>query len=80
MRMTGKILTKKLEILCKLLGKQAGYEPGQWYLQYAQFYGGYIVVEAMEHGGEHHPLIRCRLTAQHMADALDMAIATKMVK
>lgn len=76
MRITKNILLKKLEILCKQLGKRMGFQKGEWYLDYASCYGGYIVVEAEENGGEHHPLLSKRLSAQNMADALDMAIAT----
>ena len=80
MRITRKILEKKFEILCKLMSKTIGYHEGEWFIEYAQCYGGYIICEGMENGGQHHPLLNKRLTAQHMADALDMAIACKMVK
>lgn len=73
-RITQKILLKKLEILCRFLGKTVGYKEGQWDINYAQCYGGYIVVEYGENGGEHHPLLNKRLTAQQMSDCLDTAI------
>ena len=76
MRMTRKILTKKLEVLCKFMGKTVGYKEGEWNLDYAQCYGGYKVVEYMANGGEDHPLLNKRLSAQNMADCLDMAIQT----
>jgi hypothetical protein len=77
MRISKTILLKKLGFLCDKLGKTIGYQKGQWNLDYAQCYGGYIVVEFMENGGEHHPLLNKRLPANIMADALDMAIAVK---
>ncbi len=73
MRMTNKILMKKLSFICDILNKKIGHELDNWNLDYSQCYGGYIVVEYMENGGEHHPLITKRLTANQMADALDMA-------
>ena len=74
MRMTKKILMKKMGFICDILDKKIGFELGNWNLDYAQCYGGYIVVEYMENGGEHHPLLTKRLTANHMGDALDMAL------
>ena len=74
MRMSKKILLKKMGFLCDKLGKTIGIERGQWNLDYIQSYGGYIVVEYMEKGGEHHPLLKKRLTADKMSDALDFAL------
>ena len=76
MRITRKILEKKLQFLCDKLGKTIGYEKGQWNLDYAQCYGGYIVVEFEENGGEYHPLLNKRLTAAPMSDCLDIALQT----
>jgi hypothetical protein len=76
MRMTRTILMKKLQFLCDKLGKQIGYEKGQWFLDHNATYGGYIVVEMMERKGEHHPLLRKRLPAAQMSDCLDIALYT----
>lgn len=69
MRITKKFLLKKLCVLCTLLGNR------RWGLDYAPVYGGYVVVERMENGGENHPLVNRRLTASEMAAALDMALS-----
>lgn len=74
MKITKSILAKKLKFLCDALGKRTGFNPGEWGLDYAPLYGGYIVVEYEERGGESHPLLNKRLTASQMADALDMAL------
>jgi len=74
MRITKKILCKKLSFICDILNKPMGFEKGQWALDYAQCYGGYIVVEYLDNGGEHHPLLNKRLTAQRMDEALEMAL------
>lgn len=69
MRVTKKFLVRKLYVLCDLLGR------GGWSLDYAPLYGGYIVVETLQNGGENHPLLSRRLTASEMAAALDMAVS-----
>ena len=74
MRINNKILQIKLKFICDKLGKKIGYEKGEWNLDYSPCYGGYVVVEFMENGGEDHPILRKRLTASKMSDALDMAI------
>lgn len=78
--MNREILHKKLEILAAQMGKTVGFKEGQWFLDYASPYGGYIVVEFMNKGGEHHPLLNKRLKANQMADTLDMALAVCRVK
>jgi hypothetical protein len=81
MRMSRKILEKKLGFLCEKLGKTIGTKKGNWNLDYIQCYGGYIVVEMVnDQGGEHHPLLNKRLTADKMADCLDMALQTLNIK
>jgi hypothetical protein len=73
-RITRKDLTVELETLCQKMGKTVGYLPGNWNLDYNAIYGGYILTEYMEKGGEHHPLLRNRLPAGQMYDCLRMAI------
>ena len=73
-RITRKMLMNQLGFICDILDKKIGFQLGNWNLDYAQCYGGYIVVEYMENGGEYHPLLNKRLVAQQMSDALNMAL------
>ena len=52
-----------------------GYSVGEWYIDYVQCYGGYIIVEAMENGGEHHPLMTCRLSKKEIILYLHAAVS-----
>lgn len=74
--MSKRILMVKLGILCKMLNKKVGYTTGDLNLDHNSVYGGYKIVEYMDKGGEHHPLLNKRLPAQQMSDAIDMAIDT----
>lgn len=78
--MTRKILNIKLANLAKLMGKEVGFGPGQWHLDYASCYGGYMVVCRDAGGGENHPLLSRRLKLKDMDLALDMAIAVKRLE
>lgn len=75
--MNRKQLNKMFDIMLKMLGKERGYEIGQWNLDYNSCYHGYMIVEYMENGGEHHPLLNKRLKASEMGIAIEMAIALK---
>ncbi len=70
-------LQAKFALFAKLMGKEMGSAPGQWYLERVTCYGGYVIVEAGESGSEHHPLLSRRLPKAQMELALDMAIAVK---
>ena len=80
MRITKKILIKKLEVLAHLMGKTVGYSEGHWNLDHNSIYGGYKIVEYLDKGGERHPLLNKRLGPQQMSDALDMAIQALNLK
>lgn len=69
----------KFDTFLKLIGKQRGFEQGQWNLDYASCYGGYVIVEFMENGGEHHPLITRRLKRSEMEVAIEMSIEVKRI-
>ncbi len=68
----------KFKVLCKMLGKEKGFDVGEWWLDYSMCYGGYVIVEYGENGSEHHPLLKRRLKRSEMEAALDMTIALKI--
>ncbi len=80
MRITRKLLDLQLGWLLKLLGKEQGFKPGQWGLDYAACYGGYVIVEYEENGGESHPLGQRRLSVKELSHALNMMIALESYK
>jgi hypothetical protein len=80
MRISSRILANKLMYLADALNKSCGLEVGQWSLDHNSTYGGYIIVEMLENGGQHHPLLNCRLNSIEMSNALDMALAVVRLK
>lgn len=73
-RITRKQITSVFNILCRSMNKTAGYERGNWCLDYAPIYGGYVIEEIMENGGIDHPLGSGRRSASEMCSAMNMAI------
>lgn len=75
MRTSKPIMKEQFTQLLKKLGKEQGFEKGQWNIDYYSLGGGYIIVEYMENGGEHHPLMNERLKLREMQVAIEMALA-----
>lgn len=73
MRITKPMIRNAFLNLLRNLGKVEGYEAGEWGLDYNSIYGGWVVVEYMQKGGEHHPLLKKRLPTSQFYDALHMA-------
>jgi hypothetical protein len=80
MRITKSMLENRMKYLCKLMGKDLGFEKGNWNLDNYPLAGGWIVVEFLENGGEHHPLCCTRMDAGEMFSALEMAISCLQMK
>lgn len=70
-RVTRKDCETAFGILARMLGREIGQDAGQWYLDYAPPYGGYVICE---HGGRRYPLTRNRLPARQFLAAVNMAI------
>lgn len=64
-----------LEQLAWALGRDVGYEPGCWWLDYNSHYGGYVVVEGVAGGGERHPLGSRRRSAREFCSAVSFALS-----
>lgn len=78
MKINRRILEKKLELFLKSAGKKKGYNLGEYSLDFASVYGGYIIVEHKENGGVHHPFVNRRLSLKEMDAVLDMALALQL--
>ena len=55
-------------------GRDYGYQPGSWNLNYAACYGGYLLVEYLD-GGEHCPLGHRRRTASEFCSTVAFALS-----
>lgn len=80
MRIKKQWVLNSFEIFCRHLGKRIGYQKGDWHMNYCATYGGWIIVECCESGGERHPMKRERLSNREMLYALDMAIVALQIK
>lgn len=79
MKTTKKILESKFRVLCKQLNKTIGHKKGDWNLDNNPTYGGYVIVEYMEDGGEFYPILSKRLPASQMESVIEGCIALKRV-
>lgn len=77
MKFSKKVLKKKFEFFLNSIGKKPGYSNGEYSLDHNSTYGGYIIIEHMENGGEHHPFVNRRLSLREMDAALEMALSLK---
>jgi|HubBroStandDraft_3_1064219.scaffolds.fasta_scaffold34316_6 hypothetical protein len=73
-RTTKKEIIGVFNILCRIMNKTAGHQQGDWCLDYAPIYGGYVIEEIMESGGISHPFGSGRRSAREMYLSLNMAI------
>lgn len=71
---------KRFEIVCGIFGKEIGIKLGQWRLQNVPCYGGWVIVEATEYGGESHPFCDLRVSRKEMEHALGMIIQAERIK
>jgi hypothetical protein len=62
-------------LLCQLLGRTEGYEAGQWYLDHARDYGGYIVIERHLDGGEARHVWDQRLSATRFCECVGFTMS-----
>lgn len=60
--------------LCNTMNKTSGHEKGNWCLDYAPIYGGYVIEEIEESGGISHPFGSGRRSASEMYWAMNMAV------
>lgn len=74
MRYTKNEIILSFARFAKLMGRKIGKEIGDWQLDCASCYGGYVIEECMESGGIDHPLGSRRRTASEMYLSLHMAI------
>jgi len=72
-----KDLLQLLDTFTRMIGKEIGHEKGQWRLDYASCYGGYVIEENMDNGGISHPFGSRRVNKSHMEYALRMLIEFK---
>jgi hypothetical protein len=66
---------RAFRLLCQLLGQVEGYGASQWHLDRAPGYGGYIVVETQEGGGEIRPIWDRRLSTVRFCECVGFAMA-----
>lgn len=77
MRYTKQNVRNRFEALARVLGKRIAADwkdVGAWKLDYNPHYGGYIIAEYMENGGETHPVFSSRLPAGQFCEAVNFAI------
>ena len=63
----------KAKLFARLMGKQYGTEPGNYWLDYIACYGGFNLVEITERTGERNPFGSRRRTAREMWYTLEFA-------
>lgn len=73
-RYTKKEIQCVFESLCKIMGKTPGYKVGNWCLDYAPLYGGYVIEEILEKGGIQHPFSSDRRSGSEMYLSMTMVI------
>jgi hypothetical protein len=66
---------RAFRLLCQLLGRTEGYGIGQWHLDHARDYGGYVVTGRGEDGGEARPLGGDRLSATRFCECVGFTMA-----
>ncbi len=77
MRYTRKDARARFEDLCRALGKKVAEsyaDKGAWILDYSAVYGGFIIAEYSEGGGESHPVFSARLSAREFCQAVSFAL------
>jgi hypothetical protein len=62
-------------LLCQLLGRTEGMAVGQWRLDHARDYGGYIVIERHLDGGETRPVWDQRLSATRFCECVGFTMS-----
>jgi hypothetical protein len=80
MRLPKKVLLNKFKYFCQEIGVEIGTKPGQWGLDSQSIYGGWVIVEYLEGGCEHHPVINRRVKASQMCDLIDAMMAILRLK
>ena len=75
MRYTHTDVERAFGLLCQLLGRTEGYGSGQWHLDHARDYGGYIVVERHQDGGETRPVWDQRLSATRFCECVGFTMS-----
>lgn len=73
-RYTKREIQCTFESLCKNMGKTAGYKEGNWCLDHAPIYGGYVIQAQLEGGGIDHPFGSDRRSGSEMYLSMQMAI------
>lgn len=76
MRVNKQNIKSRFIALCDALGKRVATnykDVGAWSLDYARCYGGYIIVEIMEHG-ESHPFGHERVSANELYTMINFAL------
>ena len=74
-RCTHQDVERAFRLQCQLLGRTEGLEKGQWYLDHARDYGGYVVTERSTSGGEIRPLGGERLSATRFCISIGFTMA-----
>lgn len=74
-RYTHQDVERAFRLLCQLLGRTEGLETGQWHLDHARDYGGYVVTERATDGGEVRPLGGERLSATRFCESIGFTMA-----
>ncbi len=72
MRITRKMLDRKLTYFAVQLGKRTGFNVGNWFIDYAN--GLYIIAEMMPQGGESHPFTNTWHTARELFYMMDFSV------
>lgn len=70
-RITRKNVEGTFRVFCKMIGKEVGQQPGQWYLD---TYLGYCVEEVLPSGGVRQPFGSTRRNTSEMFYTLHFAL------
>jgi len=82
MRYTTKDAKIAFKRLCKVLGKTPGYKKGNWCLDCNATYGGCVVREMLENGGEGSPMGMSRRTPKafcYLVSTIEELIQAKVL-
>jgi hypothetical protein len=74
-RYTHQDAERAFRLLCQLLDHTEGMGVGQWHLDHARDYGGYIIVERHADGGESRPVWDQRLSATRFCECVGFAMS-----
>lgn len=73
MKYNKKEAERLFRIFAKRMGKEIGYNEGQWELNSAHDYGGYVIYEYGKYGGSSH-LFGGRLPCREFCKAIEFAL------